>query len=155
MNTRNVCKPHILWILWWEIVSNSKTQSLSHPIAQCIICLTFVVPFPMTINWWFIDCIYPAHFVHTVTLVWKSVHRNNINISRTWVISMSKNFPYFLVLETVESTLLSILVFEILQLKSGGPWWKTLYIKQNRPIICYNMSLNLIILFLFILSTYN
>ena len=60
-----------------------------------------------------IDCIYLAHFVHTVTHVCKSVHRNNINISRTWVISMSKNLPYFLVLETVESTLLSNLVFEI------------------------------------------
>ena len=74
-----------------------------------------------------IDCIYLAHFVHTVTSVCKSVHRNNINISRTWVISMSKNLLYFLVLETVESTLLSNLVFEILQLKGGGPWWKTLY----------------------------
>ena len=75
-----------------------------------------------------IDCIYLAHFVHTVTHVCKSVHRNNINSSRTWVISMSKNLLYFLVLETARSTLLSNLVFEILQLKVSGPWWNTLYL---------------------------
>ena len=86
-----------------------------------------------------IDCMYLAHFVHTVTHVCKSVHRNHINTSPTWVISMSKNFPYFLVLETVESTLLSNLVFEILQLKGGGPWWNTLYFVWFQRSMSYSL----------------